>query len=197
VVGTACGTNELFLIGDQPVCIEPLCINPDFNADSRLVRYLVASFTNSSANNGNIVARSFVRDSITANRTGPTTIISFTGWVYNINIPSGEDIQHITIFDKAGGPGQTTFRIIFTWSDTDFVGNILSTNVTAVAPNTTVSVYVDSGGSPLLNSSNGVIRVSGISSNEYRIYGFTGRSITVDFQLQDGSSTWYCVSCNF
>jgi hypothetical protein len=196
-VGTACDLNELLLVGDEPLCKDPLCINPDFTLELRPVRYLVSEFTNTMADNGSIVARSFVKNAISATRTGPSTIINFNGYVYNITIPSGDDIQHISIFDKHGGSGQVSTRVKFTWIDSDFVGNISTTNIKPVAPNITVGVYVDNTGVPVVSAGNGTIRYSGISSNEFQMYGYTGKSITVDIQLQDGISTWYCLNFSF
>ena len=199
LIGIACGSDEIFLQGDQVLCKEPLCINPDFTIDLRSIRYLAGTFSNGAGiDNGNAIVRSFIRDGVTVTRSmGPSTIISFDGYVYNVSIPSGDDIQHLSILDDHGGSGQTSFRIILTWNDSDFVGNISTAEFLPVAPNVTVSSYPDFGGSPQVSSQYGVIRRSGIGSNEIRIYGFSGRSITVDVQLQDGSTSWYCANLSF
>jgi hypothetical protein len=135
---------------------------------------------------------------VTATRSAtPSTIFANTGYIYTVNIPAGDDIQHLSIFDVSGGPGAAQFRVIFNWLDSDFVGNDTTNPVQAVAPNFTVSVYVDVSGSPSLASSAGVHRSSGTSSNEFRTYGFSSKSVTVDVQLQDGSTTWFNANFTF
>jgi hypothetical protein len=176
-----------------------LCINPDFTSESRPVRYLAATFSNAAAggaDSGNVVVRSFVRNGVTITRS-LGTIINFDGYIYNVNIPAGDDIQHMSLFDLHGGAGQASLRVVFTWNDSDFVGNISSANIIPVSPNVTSAVYVDNGGSPLVTTGNGPVRSSGGGSNEFQINGFSGKSITVDLQLQDGVSTWYVINFSF
>ncbi|MEX0595168.1 MAG: hypothetical protein WD512_01630, partial [Candidatus Paceibacterota bacterium] len=196
-IGMACGTNEIFLIGDQPVCLEPLCINPDFNGgDSRPFRYVAGTFSNGASNDGKVVVRSFVKNSVTVIRSGPSpTGMGGNGYIYTVNIPAGDDIQHISIMDKANSTGNGQLRIIFNWNDTDFVGNT-SFPVIPVAPNVTLAAAYGSGTSPQIGDGFGSIRAS-TTGNEHRINNFGSRSITVSLLTQESLSSWILVNCNF
>lgn len=141
------------------------------------------------------IVRSKVDNNISVDRSVGTSVIinGFLGYTYTINIPSNDDIFHLTLVDLF--PSGPVARFNFEWQDTTFEGNVSSS--TLVKPTIILHTY-GSGTSPNVttNTNQGRSPLDG-NGNLISCYLATGRVLRVDIQMQDGGSTWFGVSFAF
>jgi hypothetical protein len=141
------------------------------------------------------IVRSTVKDNITVTRGTAISLFSDDGFPYTITIPSGDDIFHMTLVDRATSSlFNSVARFTFIWSDTDFEGNV--DEETLVIPTIMLHQY-GNGTTPDYSANTSQARSPNAGANVVSCYFADNRTLRVDIQLQDSGNTWYGIAFSF
>lgn len=161
--------------------------------------------------------------SVTRRASNETMIDGFVGYAYDINIPSDDDIFHMTLVDRAENLGIVGFfqtvvaRFVFHWEDPEFAGNIEVVGATgsmgmtgmagATGPtylNPTILLH-NYGNAAAPNYTSNTLQArspntpAGVPTSKVAYTVNSDRSLTVDIRMLDNPSNnqWYAVSFSF
>ena len=176
-------------------------ISSDIGIQFDLYRYgATGSFHDPSSNQSAIVV-SKVDNNVIVERSGNGNILGATGFIYNVTVPSPDDLYHLSLLDRSVQTGSIAARFIFTWNDTSFEGNVDINNPSPVIPVIAMHYHNGATGPDFTTvstvSTDPKVRSPNGSGNVVSMYNTDNRSVTVDVKFQDSGIGSYTVNFSF
>jgi hypothetical protein len=162
-------------------------------------RYHAIGFTGVSGISGETGSSAIVKSGVNNNISvikGTTGVVfgGAIGYYYAVNIPSNDDIYHMTIVDKSPSVSTCAARLTITWQDTNFPGLFNTANF--VGPTIAIGFLGSNTKTPTFTGIN-VMNPIGFNSNIVTYTIINPRILQIDIVWQQSFFAWYYINISF